>query len=475
MHSHFLTTTAVVLLGASAMAQRDIHSRLQPVTAPIRHLGVYHVATGTWTRNSTLANVTGPDAIYNNSCAPAYFGRQVTGEKWQHRSRVPSPTGPRTPSVFYYTERDEAPGCQTSYTVNGFRIAYCSDLIGGGITYVYEFANSYALCGGGDMVPDYTFTVTGLPGGTAAGSELCWSVDMDVSATTPAFVLSGDQDGTWTGPSSSEQFGFSQGPTAPANVGTGTGPIIAGDVTWTGGTFTGPLTPCTGTDGTIWDSPINLAEQGTGMSSNDFFRISGATLVPGGPGCYFFGGNPHADFYLKLFAVANCPPPGIKFCEPGVNGVIACPCVNPPSGLGRGCDNSSGTGGATMIDIGGASLAWDSVVFTTTDETPTAMSIVLQGDAEVTTGIAFGDGVRGAGGLLKRLYLKTARSGSITAPAVADQSVHFRSATLGDPILPGSTRYYQVYYRDTSIFGCTLLPGGSNFNISVGRTILWNP
>ena len=40
----------------------------------------------------------------------------------------------------------------------------------------------------------------------------------------------------------------------------------------------------------------------------------------------------------------------VSFCDPGVSGVSACPCANPPSGSGRGCDNSSLTGGATVTD-----------------------------------------------------------------------------------------------------------------------------
>jgi len=39
-------------------------------------------------------------------------------------------------------------------------------------------------------------------------------------------------------------------------------------------------------------------------------------------------------------------------CDPGSGGVIACPCANPPAGPGRGCDNSSATGGAQLTSSG---------------------------------------------------------------------------------------------------------------------------
>ncbi len=43
-------------LAATSMAQQSLSSRLMPITAPIQNLGVYRVATGTWTRNATFAN-----------------------------------------------------------------------------------------------------------------------------------------------------------------------------------------------------------------------------------------------------------------------------------------------------------------------------------------------------------------------------------------------------------------------------------
>jgi hypothetical protein len=167
--------------------------------------------------------------------------------------------------------------------------------------------------------------------------------------------------------------------------------------------------------------------------------------------------------------------PGVTFCEPGIGSVIACPCGNLPSGLGRGCNNSSGTGGATLIDLGVASVSADTLVFTTSDERPTALSIVLQGHAELSSGTPYGDGVLCLGDSLRRLYVKSASGGSITAPSGSDPSISARSAALGDPILGGSERRYQVYYRDPAAFGCFFSPGAATFNVSVARRLAWNP
>jgi hypothetical protein len=204
-----------IALASSSFAQQSLHPRLAPITAPIRHAGVYHVATGTWTRHASLANVTGPDTIYNNTCAAAYFSPMANTESYQHRSRIPSPSGPTTPSVFYGTARnDEALGCQTSYTVNGFQIGYCTNATGT-VDWTYEFASSYTLCGTGDMVPDYTIVVTGLPG-YSHNSQGCWIVDIDLSGMPGGgIMLSADGDGTYVGPSTAEQFGFSMTQSLP--------------------------------------------------------------------------------------------------------------------------------------------------------------------------------------------------------------------------------------------------------------------
>ncbi len=137
-------------------------------------------------------------------------------------------------------------------------------------------------------------------------------------------------------------------------------------------------------------------------------------------------------------------------CSPGVANVLTCPCSNPPSGPGRGCDNSAGTGGATLAVSGIAYLSMDSLAFTTSGELPTATSILLQGDALAASGIAYGRGVRCVTGTVTPLFTKSASGGSILAPDApsGDPSVSERSAAKGDMIQPGQSRWYLVAYRD---------------------------
>jgi hypothetical protein len=111
------------------------------------------------------------------------------------------------------------------------------------------------------------------------------------------------------------------------------------------------------------------------------------------------------------------------------------------------------------------------VVFSTTGEMPTALTLFVQGDATVSAA-HFGDGLRCVDGNLKRLYVKHASGGQASAPGGGDLSVTAQSAALGDTIPPGATRYYFAYYRDPSPGFCPT-PTGSTFNASNAYSIVW--
>jgi hypothetical protein len=149
----------------------------------------------------------------------------------------------------------------------------------------------------------------------------------------------------------------------------------------------------------------------------------------------------------------------------------ACPCGN--YGLpGHGCRNSRALRGAELGAVGAASLSFDTLGFHCGYEPPGAASIVLQGD-QVIAPVVFGDGLRCAGGSLKRLFFANASSaGTLAAPVNAGASVSQRSAALGDALQPGNLRVYQVYYRDPDPSFCPP-PQGSTFNVSNAVEITW--
>ena len=71
--------------------------------------------------------------------------------------------------------------------------------------------------------------------------------------------------------------------------------------------------------------------------------------------------------------------------------------------------------------------------------------------------------------------VKTAFDGSILAPDFDDNdpSVSSRSAAFGNPINPGESRWYLVFYRDPHVLGGC--PSGSTFNATQTGRIDWVP
>jgi len=161
------------------------------------------------------------------------------------------------------------------------------------------------------------------------------------------------------------------------------------------------------------------------------------------------------------------PPAGSSLC-PGDGSTQPCPCGN--SGEpGRGCGNSFGT--SARLSAGGLPAA-DNLVFVSSGEAPSALTIFLQGSTALASAVPFGDGLRCVDGALKRLYIKSAVGGIASAPGAGDLSVRAQSAALGDPIPVGAVRHYQAYYRDPNPGFCPA-PTGNTFNSSSGVSILW--
>lgn len=197
---------------------------------------------------------------------------------------------------------------------------------------------------------------------------------------------------------------------------------------------------------------------------SDIPPVSNGTVSIG----LFEPGTPAAAT-IQAVVPAPGPPPYMTYCF-GEGSSGPCPCGNAGT-LGRGCQNSAGTNGALMYAMGGASLSADSLVFGVTDELPTALTILMQGSTTIAP-VPFGDGLRCVGGTIKRLYVKSAVAGVVTAPQAGDPSVSARSAALGDPISAGQSRQYQSYYRDANPTFCPA-PTGSTFNASDAVEIVW--
>jgi len=164
-----------------------------------------------------------------------------------------------------------------------------------------------------------------------------------------------------------------------------------------------------------------------------------------------------------------------SWCSPGLDGVIACPCNNPPSGPGRGCNNSANTGGAVLAASGGSFVSSDSLLLTASGELGTALSIVWQSNTTNAGGVVYGQGVHCTSGNIKRLYTRHAFAGSISVPdtTIGEMRITERSAALADVITPGAYRWYVVDYRDPVVpAGCA---GLRTFNSTQMGQIIWQP
>jgi hypothetical protein len=247
-------------------------------------------------------------------------------------------------------------------------------------------------------------------------------------------------------------------------------------VTVTGYFFAGGHEVC---PGGVWVAPEDTNSIWLNRSW-EFGDNTGGAANLANPGSSAFpptlmGTGPLVGFAGTFCVRVNCSfGPATYTCTPGDPGIGTCPCGNPPTGANRGCNNKGATGGASITGSGVASVGAPTLTFTTANENATVGSVLIQGTA-FNAGINFGHGVRCTAGTIKRLYVKIASAGSITAPGGGDPSIPVKSASLGSPIAAGNTRYYSVYYRDTTL----LLPGcpvpANQFNVTNTAVVLWQP
>ena len=189
-----------------------------------------------------------------------------------------------------------------------------------------------------------------------------------------------------------------------------------------------------------------------------------------GPALYFAGAftQAGANTCYRVAAWHRCSTPIDTLCA-GDGTLAACPC--PPSGnSGNGCPNSLNPGGARLTVAGSPSA--DDLVLNATQMLPSTVCLFFQGDAQLVSSFASGDGLRCTGGQMRRMYQKYASLGAATAPEVGDLSLGARASALGDILMPGSVRFYQVYYRDPNPGFCAE-PTGNTWNLTNGARVVW--
>jgi len=158
--------------------------------------------------------------------------------------------------------------------------------------------------------------------------------------------------------------------------------------------------------------------------------------------------------------MSSCPvAPGTGYCFGDGSGG-ACPCGN-LGAAGNGCASSINASGGNLAATGSATIGSDTVVLRGSG-LPNSTCLYFQGTTQISP--AFGDGLRCAGGTIIRLGTKVNVAGASQYPVGADQPVSVR----GGVTVPGSTRNYQVWYRNSAPF-CT----AATFNLTNGYSITW--
>lgn len=296
------------------------------IPGPVRHAGVYHVTTGTWTRAVSATAGAGADVIYNNAAPSGYFSPLANLAVGNDATAIDQGRVPTTASGIMGT----APVTRDAYSVNGIEFSYCTDVQGPNVGIEFSLYDTYTSCDTILTDPQAPFhvatntpvTAMNLPG-AQGGGVACWTMTIDLSGGSE-FCLIGDGGPV---PSGSNTFGLSW--TFPGTSGSNTGPILGGDPTSTGSVAGADIW---GGGGTYYDSMHTCSGAGTGLDTEDQFALDGDGLIFT-PGCLNFLGyanlngcggpsmNPLASFQTRIFSDLSmdpdCSDPNTSvFCEP---------------------------------------------------------------------------------------------------------------------------------------------------------------
>lgn len=313
MKHALLTVVASVLFAGVSYAQRvghqqDVEAVRQPT--PAKDAGIYHVATGTWSRDAPQAAL-GPDVIYRNDVSGGYFGTGWEGITGVDEGILPGPSSVLAPGG--------AGGPLNAYSIEGLKFGYCALNNPGGIDWNLQLYDSYVPCDSPDLPKNCihaasgVISLTGLP--TASS---CWIVTLDLTGGAE-FCMSADGGPCNPGsqssnPSMFDSFGFAS---SWNNQGVLAGPIFAGDPTWAPegeGTCYAPWLTCpSGASGLGQINQIGVGDPWNGC----LFTSSSSSN-----GCGTGRPWPDWQFHLTLFTdcAQECLPECVDsiFCDPAV-------------------------------------------------------------------------------------------------------------------------------------------------------------
>lgn len=411
-----------------------------------------------WSGDTIVVGARLKDEVLNPDEGVAYVYREVGGA-WTLEQRLSAPDHATNESF------------GRNVAIDGDRLAVAS-----------EYGNGGSPTGLGAVFPYHRVGTTWTQDGRlvqppSSGTYGTFGQGLDVQGdlvvvghpygSSPSGSFSGvvdvfrDVAGTWTLETIlSPVFGYSLGGMTGAQLEIAGDRIVAG-ATWyspfgfaSGGAY---VFQREGPTWATWSQPSVLVPRQS-FSSHWFGRVvtfDGQRAV--------VSSNIHAYSNVYVFDVLRRV--GDEYCF-GDGSATPCPCGNASAvGAESGCANEVGNRGATLTTSGSTSVTANrlqaSILGTGSNAEP---MILFAGTARLNggAGFAFGDGLRCAGGLVRRFPVQTAVSNfgiSIYGPSLAA----FGGWSAGD------TRYFQAFYRSNGG------PCGAGFNLSNAVEITFTP
>lgn len=460
----------VLAVSSTATAQQQTSARRAP--SAVKNAGIYHLSTGTWTRNTASTAALGPDVIYTNTSGNSgYFAVLGLQADTAQTSITDEGRLPGTTSTIAGVDRD-------IYEFNGVNFSYCTDVSGPNVAVTFRIFESYTPCDvisspSGLQVLSGSGSATGLPG-SAFGVPSCWVLTIDLQGSGEFSVLAEGGCGSpgHEGDIANDSFGIDW--SFDGLFGTNTGMMLAGDPDWTASV---PGALLHGGTGTYYSTTPSCAD--TGLDTQDFVAVNGPTSLPGGPGCYFFGGyknttgcgavmTPFTSLSYTLFADVgdgNVPPPVTAvFCDP------AAPSGASGTPVTLSAHTTSAGAGVRIEATGGpAPSVFTSNGFFLVSAGNTATIPVGQGTLCLESPLAryapAAGGTQNSLGVFNEAGDFVNFSGTSTTCLGFDIPIQIHG-TINTPITAGSTWHFQFWYRDLQISGGT----GSNLSNGISVT-----
>ena len=209
----------------------------------------------------------------------------------------------------------------------------------------------------------------------------------------------------------------------------------------------------------IRDSSEGVSGAGDGSSSMGRPTADGVLVVMTSNATNFDSLDTNSSMDVFLVLPGDGPGDPQSFCD-SVDS-IGCPCGN-AGAAGEGCANGSGAG-AILSASGDASASGSSFVLSAVQLIPSQPGLYFQGNNAINggAGVAFGDGLRCAGGGVIRLQVRFADGTGSSATSI--------DIAAKGGVAPGDLKRYQIWYRDPNSSLC-----GAGFNLSNGMELTWS-